>query len=218
MRMWLATPLLLLTIAGPASADPAPRQVDSDYTLLRSAPGSFVIGTAYKRWSVRIDGGRQTYAWARVGGNLSRCVWIFYKATTPGGRTISKACGAPRAYPSGEEFKRRFTNGMIGSNAQGNDGRPVKLQPHGGCAVQNGKIDGWGNVEPWSATSKPSRKLPGALTVGVDGTATSGKNLVRWRYVSRDGAYALIHATKYGDNNGKGHQNWFFVRRDCLPL
>ena len=218
MRLWLATPLLILAIAGPASADPTPRQVTSDFTLLRSARGSYMIGTAYKGWSVRIDGGQQTYTWARVGGNLNRCFWIFYNATAPGGRSMSKPCGAPREYPSGEEFKRRFTNGMIGSNAQGNDGQPVKLRPHGGCVPQNGKIDGWGNVEPWRAVSRPSRRLPGALTVGVDGASTGGDNQVRWRYVTRDGAYVLIHATKYGDNDGKGHQGWFFIRRDCLPI
>ncbi|MFG1958389.1 hypothetical protein [Nonomuraea sp. NPDC049028] len=218
MRMWLATPLLILAIASPASADPAPRKVDSDYTLLRSAPGSFVIGTAYKPWSVRIDGGRQTYTWARVGGNLNRCFWIFYNATTAGGHTMSKACGPAREYPSGEEFKRRFTNGMIGSNAQGNDGQPIKLRPHGACVAQNGKIDGWGNVEPWRTVSRPSHTLAGALTLGVDDAATNSRNTVKWRYVTRDGAYALIHATKYGKSNGKDHQAWFFIRRDCLPI
>jgi hypothetical protein len=206
-----------LVSTGVATAGPASTKVDSDYTLLRSAPASWVIGTAYRDWSARDEGVPGTYAWARVGGDLHRCVWIYRDATTPGGRDVAGSCGAPRQHTD-DEFKRLFTNGMIGSNKAGNDGAPALLRPHGDCAVHNGKVDGWGNVKPWLATTEPTRRLREALTVGVDGTSTSNGHPVKWRYVTRDGKFVMVHATRYDPNEGRGHQNWFFVQRSCLQL
>jgi hypothetical protein len=210
--------LLVLSSAAPAAAAPVGRRVSSDYTLLRSAPNSWVIGTAYKNWSVRDEGNHGAYAWARVGGSLRHCVWIYRKATTTkDGRIVSGSCGEPRKY-QGSTFKKLFTNGMIGSSNNGRDGAPIRLQPHGACVVNSGKIDGFGNVQPWRAHTMPSDVLPGALALGTDGVTTTGKNLVKWRYVTRDGRYAMVHATRYGTNDGRGHQGWFFISRDCLPL
>jgi hypothetical protein len=214
----LAVPLIILATAAPASAAPTARHVDSDYTLLRSAPASFVVGTAYKGWSIRDEGNQGAYAWARVGGNLRHCLWIYRNATAKGGRLVAGSCGAPRAYPSGSEFRRRFTNGMIGSNKANTDGAPIRLRPHGTCTVRNGKIDGWGNVEPWRAKTRPSHKLRGALTLGLDGRSTTGRHQVKWRYVTKDGKFVMVHATRYDPNDGRGRQNWFFISRDCLPL
>lgn len=32
----------------------------------------------------------------------------------------------------------------------------------------------------------------------------------RWRYVTRDRRYVMVHAIRYDPNDGKGRQNWFF--------
>lgn len=215
----LAAGLVMSVLAtGPAAAAPVGKRVDSDYTLLRSAPASWVIGTAYRDWSLSDEGATSGYAWARIGGDLHHCMWISEKATTTRkGRLVSGACGAPRQY-TGDEFRRLFTNGMIGSNKAGNDGAPVLLRPKGDCVITNGKIDGWGNVKPWQTTSDPSRRLRGALTVGKDGASTSHGDLVKWRYVTRDGKYVMIHASRYGKTDGKGAQGWFFVQRSCLSI
>jgi hypothetical protein len=211
--------------AGPATAGPVGKRVDSDYTLLRSASGSWVIGTAYRDWSVRDEGGSGGYSWARVGGDLNRCLWISHGATTTNhGRVFGKPCGAPRA-STGAEFKKLFTNGWIGSNKAGNDGKPVLLRPTGDCVVRDGKIDGWGNVKPWRAKTDPTHRLTGALTVGSDGASTSRGYLVKARYITRDGRFVMVHATRYGRADGRfdpgSHglgQDWFFVQRSCLRI
>lgn len=216
--------LVTAGLAAPASAAGGAR-VDADYTLLRSAPASWVIGTAYgpytdrsgrhhDGWAVRDEGTPGPYTWARVGGDLRKCVWIYRRATTTRkGRLVAGPCGPARQDRDGA-FVHGYTNGQV-ANPTGSDGFNVRLDPHAGCTVRNGKIDGWGNVEPWRAASRPSHRMGGVLTLGRDG-APHGK-AVRWRYISRDGRYVMVHATRYDPNDGHGQQNWFFIQRSCLP-
>ena len=56
---------------------------DSDYTLLRRAPRSYVVGTAYRGWTVDVQGPADaSYRWGRVFGNLNSCLWIYEGAIT----------------------------------------------------------------------------------------------------------------------------------------
>ena len=41
---------------------------------------------------------------------------------------------------------------------------------------------------------------------------------MKWRYVTRDGKFVMVHATRYDPNDGREHQNWFFVQRSCLQF
>jgi hypothetical protein len=209
---------MLVVAAVPASAGTSHRSVGVAYTLLRSAPSSWVVGTAYQGWSYEEKARDRSYAWARIGGDLHACLWIFRsrKAGT-NGRDVSGECGPAHKWDH-QEFVSTFTDGRTWSNRRGNDGLPAILRPHGDCAAPNGEVDGWGNVQPWRTRSAPSQPLKGYLKVGLDGASKTGSSQVLVRYASKDGKYVMVHATRYGKNDGKGRQNWFFVQASCLQL
>ncbi|MCM3886039.1 hypothetical protein [Frankia sp. R82] len=177
-----------------------------------------MVGTAYRGWSYEEVSKAGTYTWARIGGDLHHCLWISQSSATGApGRPVSGSCPPAQKVPLAV-FISTFTDGRTWSNAKGNDGRPARLSPHGDCAVHNGTVDGWGNVQPWLTRSVPSHQLVGALTIGRDGVRTVGKNQVLVRYASRDGRYVMVRAARYGKNDGDGHQSWFFVQSSCLQL
>ena len=42
-------------------------------------------------------------------------------------------------------------------------------------------------------------------------------SIVKWRYVSRDGAYVMVRDPSTGATNGVGQQGWYFLPRGCFP-
>ncbi|MFB7165137.1 hypothetical protein [Streptomyces sp. NPDC056242] len=178
------------------------KHVDSDYTLLRRSPASYVIGTAYRGWTVDIQGDPQGgYRWGHIYGDLNSCLWI-YDGAASGDEAHANECGDPVTMPTSE-----FTNGQIGGGAS--DGATVTTVAGSGCATYDGShITGYGNVRPWSVPTTPSAPLNTQVAIG---------QTVLWRYVSRDGRYVMVRDPRGGSTDGVGLQSWYFVPRGCLP-
>ncbi|NKI42006.1 hypothetical protein [Streptomyces physcomitrii] len=193
----------LAVVGGASTADAALRKrVDTDYTLLRRAPRSYVIGTAYRDWTVDVHGEQDAgYRWARVHGDLDNCLWI-YSGALSGDAAQADSCGAAATMPV-----EQFTNGQIGGSDT--DGASVATVAGAACATWDGShIRGYGNVRPWEVPSAPSAPVDGQVAVG---------QTVQWRYVSRDGRWVMVRDPRAGDTEGVGRQGWYFVPRDCLP-
>lgn len=215
-RTWITRTLLALgfaataAVVAPVATSTAPpaeaalrKSVTTDYTLLRRAPRSYVIGTAYRGWTFDAQGPADAgYRWGRVFGDLNTCLWIFEGAVAGSGAT-NDSCQAPRVMPVSE-----FTNGQIGGGED--DGATVATVAGAGCATYDGvHIAGYGNVRPWEDPATPSTPIATSLPVGAP---------VRWRYVSRDGAFVMVRNPAAGDTDGVGVQGWYFLPRGCLPV
>ncbi len=189
--------------ATPANADALRKAVDSDYTLLRRAPRSYVIGTAYRGWTVDVQGPADaSYRWGRVFGDLNTCLWIYEGAVT-GAEDADESCSSePGIMPTSE-----FTNGQIGGGAD--DGASVATVAGTGCDTYDGEhLVAYGNVRPWQVPTVASAALQTTLVVG---------DPVLWRYVSRDAAFVMVRDPAGGTTDGVGLQSWFFLPRGCLP-
>lgn len=196
---------LVTAASNPAGAGER-KTVNTDYTLVRSDPHAYVVGIAFRGDTVDVQqeesGG---YRWGSV-YRLGICAWTSSSALAQGGST-SDVCrhDAPRSVDG-------FTNGQVGSNPAGNDGAPATFTPTGaGCQVQaDGTIPGYGNVRPWLNPAQPADQLSGVSLAAAD--------TVRWRYVSADGGWVMVHVPKYGDTDGTGTPSWFFVQRGCVSF
>ncbi len=197
-------------LVAPAVTESAPRadaalrqHVTTDYTLLRRAPASYVLGTAYRDWTVDVHGeGSSGYRWGRVFGDLNSCLWIYDGAVDGSGATTDSCPAGGRVIPESE-----FTNGQIGGGAA--DGAAVATVAGAGCATWDGThLVAYGNVRPWEVPTTPSAQINTPVPMG--GT-------VLWRYVSRDGAYVMVRDPNGGSTDGVGQQSWFFLPRGCLP-
>lgn len=197
--------LVPVTASSPAStADAAVRKnVDTDYTLLRRAPRSYVIGTAYSGWTFDAQGPADAgYRWGRVFGDLNTCLWIYEGAVTGSGAATQSCSDTPRTMPVDE-----FTNGQIGGSAD--DGAHVATVAGTGCGTYDGvHLTGYGNVRPWLVPAVVSAPLATTLVAGAT---------VLWRYVSRDSAFVMVRDPAGGSTDGVGLQSWFFLPRGCLP-
>lgn len=186
----------------PAAEAAVRKTITTDYTLLRRAPSSYVIGTAYRGWTDDVHGdGVDGYRWGRVYGDLNTCLWTYSGAVT-GSTPINDSCSGATTYPTSW-----FTNGQIGGGTD--DGAWVATVAGPGCATWDGvHIVGYGNVRPWQVPASPTQALPGVVALGQS---------VLWRYVSRDGQWVMIHDPNSGQTDGVGLQGWYFMPRGCLP-
>ncbi len=169
----------------------------------RRGPRSYVIGTAYRGWTVDVQGPANAgYRWGRVFGDLNMCLWTYEGAMSGSGSATQSCSSTPKIMPVSQ-----FTNGQIGGGA--NDGATVATVPGAGCNTYDGvHITAYGNVRPWLAPASPSAPLASTLDIG---------DPVRWRYVSRDGAWVMVRDPAGGRTDGTGLQSWFFLPRGCLP-
>lgn len=119
------------------------KSVTSDYTLLRRGPRSYVIGTAYRGWTVDVQGNADSgYCWGRVFGDLNGCLWIYEGAVAGSGPATQSSSSTPQIWPTG-----LFTNGQIGGGSD--DGASVATVAGAGYATYDGvHLLGWGNVRP----------------------------------------------------------------------
>jgi hypothetical protein len=199
-----ATAIVAVPLAGPAqTADAAVRKhVDTDYTLLRRSPASYVIGTAYRGWTADIQGPASGgYRWAHVYGTINECLWI-YGGAVAGTTPHDNACGSARTWSTSE-----FTNGQISSGAS--DGSTVATVAGAGCGTWDGvHITAYGNVSPWDVPAHASQPLQSNVALG---------QTVKWRYVSRDGSFVMVRDPRGGSTDGVGLQSWYFLPRGCLP-
>ncbi|QNA77594.1 hypothetical protein C8250_042720 [Streptomyces sp. So13.3] len=178
------------------------KQVTSDYTLLRRAPASYVIGTAYRNWTVDVHGDQNNgYRWGRVYGDLNTCLWT-YSGALSGTAPVADSCGAATTMPTSQ-----FTNGQIGGGTS--DGASVTTVAGSGCQTWDGAhITGYGNVRPWNVPASASSPVNGQVAIG---------QTALWRYVSRDGKFVMIRDPRGGSTDGIGQQSWYFIPRGCLP-
>jgi len=174
------------------------------------APNSFVIGNAYAGWTDDVQGAGHfshgpgnehgdLYRWGFLfGENFDRCAWISNSALTSGTHESGAKCGAPQEI-NDDYFFDTYTNGM--HNDLKGDGSDTHMHYAGsGCINHNG----YGNVEPWRVPATPAN---------IVGEVPDGK-LLRWRYVSKDGNWALVR-----DLVPPPHApNWYFVHRGCVSL
>ena len=78
------------------------KSVTSDYTLLRRGPRSYVIGTAYRGWTVDVQGNADSgYRWGRVFGDLNGCLWIYEGAVAGSGPATQSSSSTPQIWPTG---------------------------------------------------------------------------------------------------------------------
>ena len=191
----------------------ARHKVQSIYTI-SYAPNSYVIGNAYPGWTDDVQGEPQwssgpgnpppgkPYRWGFIfGEGFDRCAWIDNRVLTPGaGKHEGNRCGAPQQIDT-PYFLATYTNGI--HNHKAGDGSATHMNHSGsGCVDQHG----YGNVDPWKVPAQPKN---------TTGAVPNGRAL-RWRYVSKDGHWVLVHD---GTNNGsKTVPNWYFVRRGCVSL
>lgn len=202
LAVTLVVPLTPTTSSSTAEAA-LRKTVTSDYALLRRGPSSYVIGTAYRGWTVDVHGPASGgYRWGRVFGDLNGCLWIYEGAVAGSGATTDSCSNPGTIYPTW-----LFTNGQISAGVS--DGTSVATVAGADCWTYDGvHIIGWGNVRPWADQT--------SVTAGVPTTLTYGST-VRWRYVSRDGAYVMVRDPAGGSTDGTGIQSWFFLPRGCLP-
>lgn len=179
------------------------KTVDSDYTLLRRGPRSYVVGTAYRGWTVDVQGPADaSYRWGRIFGDLNRCLWIYEGAVTGDGSATESCSSSPEVMPTTD-----FTNGQIGGGSD--DGASIGTVAGAGCATYDGvHLIGYGNVRPWQVPALASAAVATTLVAGAP---------VNWRYVSRDGAFVMVRDPAGGSTDGVGIQAWFFLPRGCLP-
>jgi len=198
---------LIVPLSSPtpdSTAEAALRKtVTSDYTLLRRGPRSYVIGTAYRGWTVDVQGPADaSYRWGRVFGDLNGCLWIYEGAVAGSGAADQSCSETPQIWPEG-----LFTNGQIGGGSD--DGATVATVAGPACLTYDGvHILGWGNVRPWQSITSVSAPIATNLALGAS---------VRWRYVSRDGRYVMVRDPAGGSTDGVGVQSWYFLPRDCRP-
>lgn len=179
------------------------QQVTTDYTLLRRGPHSYVVGTAYRGWTVDIQQEPlEGYRWGHVYGDLNACLWI-YDGAVSGSTPIADGCRHSGRILSVSEF----TNGQIGGGST--DGALVNTVAGPGCSTWDGThIVGYGNVRPWLVPASASSPVATSAPLGGQ---------VKWRYVSRDGAWVMVRDPNAGPTDGVGIQSWFFLPRGCLP-
>lgn len=190
-------------------ADSVDKKVEAIATI-SYAPNSFVIGNAYRGWTIDVQGEPQfssgpgnpsgaSYRWGFVyGAGFDRCAWIDDGELGPATTHDAARCGARQEIDT-PYFLATYTNGM--HNDLAGDGSPTHMHWAGdGCADRNG----YGNVMPWRVPATPTNSL---------GTIEDGRFL-RWRYVSRDGRWVLVRDPA----PTKGDPNWFFVHRGCVSL
>jgi len=195
-------PLASSTPTSSAAEAALRKSVTSDYTLLRRAPASYVIGTAYRGWTVDIQGPAESgYRWGRIFGDLNACLWI-YAGAVAGSGSANESCQDAATMPTSA-----FTNGVISPGAD--DGSSIAVVAGPGCATYDGAhLIGYGNVRPWLVPARASSPIPTSLVYG---------STVRWRYVSRDGAFVMVRDPASGSTDGRGLQSWFFLPRGCFP-
>lgn len=186
---------------GPAAEAAVRKHVDPTYTLLRRSPASYVVGTAYKGWTADIQQSPlRGYRWGRIFGTVNMCLWIYSGAVSGSGAADQSCPTTGRSLSTSV-----FTNGQIGGGAS--DGANVKLTS--ACPTWDGRhIYGYGNVLPWLVPTQAHNQQQMKAPIG--GT-------VKWRYVTKDGAYVMIRDSRNGSTDGTGLSPWYFVPRGCLP-
>ncbi len=179
-------------------------------TTISYAPNSFVIGNAYPGWTDEIQGNPQfssgpgnengaSYRWGYLfGENFDHCAWVDNGALGGGAARPGARCGSPREIDT-PYFLATYTNGE--HNALPGDGSVTHMHYAGsGCTDQRG----FGNVAPWRVPATPANLV---------GVIPDGKEL-RWRYVTRDGAWVLVRDPAPLPDQ----PNWYFVHRGCVSV
>ena len=199
----VATAMVLGAVMPATGSAGEQKHVTTDYTLVRSDPHAYVVGTAYRGDTIDVQqvqsGG---YRWGHVNGNLDVCAWTSDSALSQG-PAAPDVCRheAPRAV-------ERFTNGQV--SPAGTDGTPARFTPTApGCnTYPNRAVPGFGNVKPWLVPAQPTNQLANVSLTAQD--------QVLWRYVSADGGWVMVRVPKFGATDGTGTQSWMFVQRACL--
>ena len=178
-----------------------------DLYTISYAPNSFVIGNAYPGWTDTLHGttvfqagpgnptGTNYQCGFLFGENFSHCGWVARSVVRGTADTGACGTGCPRTYDTAL-FLATYTNGMHSAGA--GDGTDTHMHYAGsGCTTH----DGYGNVEPWRVPATPANLV---------GVVPDGR-LLRWRYVSKDGQWVLVH-----DPTPGASPNWYFVHRGCV--
>jgi hypothetical protein len=169
---------------------------------------TWVIGNVFDGWRMDVQGPPVNgYRWGYIYNGFDRCAWLDASVLVdpnPSSPTpTSNRCPDPFEYPLND-----FSYGIVGSNdpnSTGSDGAWTQINYYKpGC---NGQIRAYGNVRPWAV---PAQSLSSLFDMS-NGLA------VKWRYVSKDGQWVLIHDPT-NDPWGGWPPNWYFVKRQCINL
>jgi hypothetical protein len=181
-------------------------------TTISYAPNSFVIGNAYSGWTDKVQGNAQfssgpgnphgvSYRWGYLyGEGFDHCAWIADANATGTVHEDESLCGSPQEIDTAH-FDATYTNGI--KNHLAGDGSTTHMHYAGsGCT----DVNGYGNVEPWKVPATPHNSL-GAIPDGA---------LLRWRYVTKDGKWVMVHNPAH--DGSATLPNWHFVHRGCVSV
>lgn len=152
----------------------------TQFVTMRRSPSSFVIGHAIHNQYFTKSATRGPAHYGRVGGGYNYCGWL--RGGTVGGGAIAPASPSCSTDPASRFEVREFAS-LVNCDPRRNraggphdcvQGAVVRLQ----CG--SGSNRRFQNVRPWTATT-PADELP-----AIDDQE------VRWRYVTKDGAYVNI--------------------------
>lgn len=215
--------LIALAACGASAACAAPTEEDAASTddalsvqkvsaiaTISYAPNSFVIGNAYPGWTDDVQGAPQfsrgpgnpngaAYRWGYLfGESFDHCAWLDDREVHAVAHASGSRCGKPQEIDT-PYFLATYTNGE--HNDLAGDGSDTHMHYAGaGCADKNG----YGNVAPWRVPATPANRV---------GQVPDGK-LLKWRYVSKDGAWVLVRDPALP----AGQPNWYFVHRGCVSI
>jgi len=176
------------------------------WVTLRGAPGSFAVALARNGWGFDYWLGKSHHGWlfGGVGGSANGCLWIRAEQVPKSGKTSPRincqALGADSLRES--SYMRVWTGNTCKRRPDGTkscDGRPAIIDarrcPYGAPV--------YANVQPW---------LPNTGKLGEHLYTIPAKKTVRWRYITKDGRYAMMR----NPNARPIAQDWGFIPAGCI--
>ncbi len=183
------------------------------YWPIQNKASHYVIGNCVSGMTIRRNGlsghdeERRRFSGGFIDGGFNACGWVPHSDNDSYlGMAVLDAsasfttCGGTDPHGSAELHRpvssfARMVNCNPGQCGDGTwVGRTVSA-----CTV-------WANVRPFSSSDAPSFSIR---------TLPAGYGNLRWRYVTKSGAYVMVRDHSYPRNSTQG--SWGFVPRGCLP-
>lgn len=171
------------------------------FVTMRRSPSSFVIGHAIHNQYFTKSTTRGPAHYGRVGGGYNYCGWL--RGGTVGDGSVVPATPSCSTDPTTKLEVREFASLVNCDPRRNAAGGPHDCVQGAVVPLSCGTNLRFQNVRPWTTTT-PADALP-AL----------GDQDVRWRYVTKDGAYVNVQIAATQASVAQGR--YTFVPRGCLP-
>jgi hypothetical protein len=194
---------LVLALLAPGTATAADTySLNRPMASLRSAPGSFAIGTAFAGDRVDVVARSGRWVYAATGG---RCAWLLDRGLRPAGQSAA-TCPSPRTLDPGLLFAPHSYQRGCGEGCV----YPARTVDCGDRAVYANYDLATGAFADPAGVERVGRGTRGRTVPRYDGVR---RGYAGWgvRYVTRDGAATLIKDT--GRRRGP---TWVFIHSECV--